>query len=154
MCVDFRDLNALTKKDAFPLPRLDLMLHKSTNAKVFSKIDLASGFHQIAVHRPHRELTAFILPEPVDGHALWEWNVMPFGLVNAPPTFQRAMNTALRGCEQFAAVYIDDIFVYSNSLDDHLSHLASVFEKLQAQSYHVRLSKCEFLADEVQFFRT
>ena len=68
--MDFRDLNSLTKKDAFPLPRLDLMLHKANRATVFSKIDLASGFHQIEVHPPHRELTAFILPEPVSGSAL------------------------------------------------------------------------------------
>ena len=57
----------------------------------------------------HRELTAFILPESVEGHALWEWKVMPFGLVNAPATFQRAMSLALRGCEEFTAVYLDDI---------------------------------------------
>ena len=67
LCIDFRDLNALTKKDAFPLPRLDLALHKAARASIFSKIDLASGFHQIEVHPPHRELTAFILPEAVQG---------------------------------------------------------------------------------------
>ena len=83
MCVDYRNLNALTKKDAFPLPRLDILLHKSAHATIFSKLDLASGFHQIEVHPPHRELTAFILPEAIEGHSLWEWQVMPFGLVNA-----------------------------------------------------------------------
>ena len=67
MCVDFRNLNALTKKDAFPLPRLDHLLHKSAHATIFSKLDLASGFHQIEVHPPHCELTAFILPETIDG---------------------------------------------------------------------------------------
>ena len=123
MCVDFRDLNALTKKDAFPLPRLDLLLHKAAKAKVFSKIDLASGFHQIEVHPTHRELTAFILPEPVDGCSLWEWKVMPFGLVNAPSTFQRAMSYALRGCEEFTAVYIDDVLIFSETQEEHLKHL-------------------------------
>ena len=87
MCVDFRDLNALTIRDRFPLPRLELLLHKAIHAKVFSKLDLASGYHQIEVYPTHRELTAFILPETVQGHALWEWKVMPFGLVNAPATF-------------------------------------------------------------------
>ena len=87
MCIDFRDLNALTKKDRFPLPRIDLLLHRSAKACLFSKIDLASGFHQIEVFPQHRELTAFILPETVDGQSLWEWKVMPFGLVNAPSTF-------------------------------------------------------------------
>ena len=95
LCIDYRNLNALTKKDSFPLPRLDVLLHKSAKATIFSKLDLASGFHQIAVHPPHSELTAFILPEAIDGHALWQWRVMPFGLVNAPPMFQQAMTVAL-----------------------------------------------------------
>ena len=151
MCVDFRNLNALTKKDAFPLPRLDIMLHKSARATIFSKLDLASGFHQIEVFPQHRELTAFILPEAIDGHALWQWQVMPFGLVNAPPTFQRAMTVALRGCEEFAAVYIDDILIFSATVEDHLGHLSTVFQKLQDQAYHVRLSKCLFMASEVHF---
>ena len=68
--IDYRNLNALTKKDAFPLPRLDVMLHKSNRATIFSKLDLASGFHQIEVFPPHCELTAFILPEAIDGHSL------------------------------------------------------------------------------------
>ena len=72
MCIDFRDLNALTKKDRFPLPRIDLLLHRSAKACIFSKIDLASGFHQIEVFPQHRELTAFILPETIDGQSLWE----------------------------------------------------------------------------------
>ena len=115
LCIDFRDLNALTKKDRFPLPRIDLLLHRASKARVFSKIDLASGFHQIEVFPPHRELTAFILPETIDGQSLWEWKVMPFGLVNAPSTFQRAMSTSLRGCEAFSVVYIDDILVFSTN---------------------------------------
>ena len=151
MCVDFRDLNALTKKDAFPLPRLDILLHKAARAKIFSKLDLASGFHQIEVFPPHRELTAFILPEAIDGSSLWEWKVMPFGLVNAPSTFQRAMSFALRGCEDFTAVYIDDILVFSKTREEHLEHLRQVFEKLQYDCYHVRLAKCQFLSEEVRF---
>ena len=151
LCIDYRNLNALTKKDSFPLPRLDVMLHKSAKATIFSKLDLASGFHQIAVHPLHSELTAFILPEAIDGHALWQWRVMPFGLVNAPPTFQRAMTVALRGCEDFAAVYIDDILIYSTTIQDHLKHLATIFRKLQEQAYHVRLAKCKFMTQEVQF---
>ena len=151
MCVDFRDLNALTKKDAFPLPRLDLLLHKAAKARFFSNIDLASGFHQIEVFETHRELTAFILPEPVDGCSLWEWKVMPFGLVNAPSTFQRAMSYALRGCENFTAVYIDDVLIFSETKEDHLKHLREVFERLQEAAYHVRLPKCKFMTNEVRF---
>ena len=151
MCVDFRDLNALTKKDAFPLPRIDLLLHKAAKAKIFSNLDLASGFHQIEVDVKHRELTVFILPEPVDGCSLWEWKVMPFGLVNAPLTFQRAMSYALRGCENFTCVYIDDVLIFSETMEEHLAHLKTVFEKLQNESYHVRLAKCQFIQNEVKF---
>ena len=151
LCIDFRDLNALTKKDRFPLPRIDVLLHRAAKARVFSKIDLASGFHQIEVYQPHRELTAFILPETIDGHSLWEWKVMPFGLVNAPSTFQRAMSVALRGCENFSVVYIDDILVFSEDEAQHHEHLRSVFDALQSSSYHVRLQKCSFFASEVPF---
>ena len=72
ICIDFRDLNALTVRDRFPLLRLDLLLYKAVNARIFSKLDLASGYHQIEVYPPHRELTAFVLPESIKGHALWE----------------------------------------------------------------------------------
>ena len=151
MCIDFCDLNALTKKDRFPLPRIDLLLHRSAKARIFSKIDLASGFHQIEVFPQHRELTAFILPETIDGQSLWEWKVMPFGLVNAPSTFQRAMSVALQGCEGLAVVYIDDILIFSDNREQHLQHLRSVFTALQDQAYHVRLAKCSFLESEVPF---
>ena len=130
MCIDFRDLNALTKKDRFLLPRIDLFLHRSAKASIFSKIDLASGFHQIEVFTDHRELTSFILPETVDRQSLWEWKVMPFGLVNALSTFQRVMSVALRGCEEFSVVYIDDILVFSETREQYLLHLKRVFAAL------------------------
>ena len=151
MCVDFRDLNALTKKDRYPLPRLDQMLQRSAAATHFSKIDLASGFHQIEVHPAHRELTAFTLPEAVDGHSLWEWKVMPFGLVNAPATFQRAMSVALRECTDYTSAYIDDILVFSKGLNQHYQHLDAVFQALQDQAYHARLAKCKFVTTSVPF---
>ena len=151
LCTDLRNLNALTKKDAFPLPRLDSSLHKAATATVFSKLDLASGFHQIAIHPDHRELTAFVLPEAIKGSSFWEWTVMPFGLVNAPATFQRAMSIALQGCEDCAIVYIDDILIYSQNHDQHLVHLKRVFTCLEEHHYHVRLAKCQFLQKEVTF---
>ena len=87
LCINFHNLNALTKKNRFPFPRIDVLLHRASKARVFSKIDLASSFYQIEVYRLYRELTAFILPETIDGYSLWEWKVMLFGLVNAPSTF-------------------------------------------------------------------
>ena len=151
MCVDYRDLNAMTIDDCFPLPRLEVMLHRSGAAKYFSTLDLASGFHQIEVEESTRPLTAFCLPEPVDGSAVWQWTVMPFGLRNAPPTFQRAMSQALVGLDHCAVVYIDDILIYSDSYEEHLQHLDQVFAALKKQRYHVRLQKCEFLKTEVKF---
>ena len=151
MCVDFRDLNAMTEDDSFPLPRIEVLLHRASSAKIFSKLDLASGFHQIEVKPDARPLTAFRLPEPVNGSSLWQWKVMLFGLRNAPPTFQRAMTEALRGLDHCAVVYIDDILIFSKDKEEHLLHLHSVFEALQRHQYHIRLPKCEFLKEEVEF---
>ena len=151
LCIDFRDLNAVTIDDSFPLPRVEVLLHRAGAASVFSKLDLASGFHQIALSIPSRALTAFRLPEPVKGCTHWEWTVMPFGLKNAPPTFQRAMTAALQGCEDFCVVYIDDILVFSKNEEEHLEHLRQVMGKLREHAYHVRLAKCEFLRSEVEF---
>ena len=87
MCVDFRNLNAVTIDDSYPLPRLEVLLHRSANATVFSKLDLASGFHQIEVDPMSRKITTFRLPEAAKGSSLWQWKVMLFGLRNAPPIF-------------------------------------------------------------------
>ena len=151
MCGDFRDLNALTVDDSFPLPRVEVILHRAGGANMFSKLDLASGFHQIALTEDSKPFTTFCLPEPVEGNSLWRWTVMPFGLKTAPPTFQRAMSFALKGCEDFATVYIDDILIFSRTREEHLKHLQKVFECLDQESYHVRLPKCLFLQKEVEF---
>ena len=127
MCVDYRDLNSVTIDDSFPLPRIEVMLHRAAKATIFSKLDLASGFHQIEVETSSRPLTAFRLPEGVQGSSLWQWKVMPFGLRNAPPTFQRAMTQALSGLDHCAVVYIDDILIFSEDKLQHFDHLDQVF---------------------------
>ena len=139
MCVDFYDLNSATVDDSFPLLRIEVLLYKAAQSRVFSKLDLASGFHQIEFDSASRPLTAFRLLEAVEGSALWQWKVMPFGLRNAPPTFQRAMSLALSGCEDCSVVYIDDILIFSNTEEEHLEHLRRVFTKLVGYAYHVRL---------------
>ena len=141
----------MTEDDSFPLPRIEVLLHRASSAKLFSKLDLASGFHQIEVQPDARPLTAFRLPEPVNGSSLWQWKVMPFGLRNAPPIFQRAMTEALRGLDHCAVVYIDDILIFSQTKEEHLQHLRMVFEALKRHQYHIRLPKCEFLKEEVEF---
>ena len=109
------------------------------------------GFHQVEVEISSRPLTAFRLPEAVRGSALWQWKVMPFGLRNAPPTFQRAMTEALQGLEDFTIVYIDDILIFSHTREQHMQHLDKVFEALGKASYHVRLQKCDLVKQEVNF---
>ena len=151
MCVDYRDLNAVTVDDCFPLPRIDVLLHRAANAVFLTLVDLASGFHQIEVEGTSRPLTAFRLPEAVRGSALWQWKVMPFGLRNAPPTFQRAMTEALQGLEDFTIVYIDDILIFSHTREQHMEHLDRVFGALGAARYHVRLQKCDLVKQEVNF---
>ena len=151
MCMDFRDLNAVTVDDSFPLPRIDVILHQAANAIYLTLIDLASGFHQIEVDPESRHLTAFRLPQATRGSALWQWVAMPFGLRNAPPTFQRAMTEALQGLEAFTIVYIDDILIYSHSYEEHLQHLDQGFAALGKHQYHVRLQKCELMKQELNF---
>ena len=129
-CVDFRNLNAVTVRDSFPLPRIDDLLHKVGQAKVFSKMDMQSGFHQVPMEETAIETTAFSLPEPVEGSAHYEWIVMPFGLMNAPSTFQRLISKVLVGCEPFTAAYIDDVLVFSRDRDEHQQHLTKVLQCL------------------------
>jgi hypothetical protein len=112
MCVDYRSLNAVTKSDVFPLPRIDDMLDQLGTSKFFSTLDLASGYWQVAVDEESREKTAFITPR-----GLYEFRVMPFGLTNAPSLFKRLMQRVLEGLTPtFVDVYIDDALLYSRSL--------------------------------------
>ena len=113
MYVDFRNVNACTKYDAYPLPRINVLLQKLGKARYFTKIDLASGFHQVPVHIQSREITAFCTPQPIEGISHFQWKVMPFGLVNAPATFQRLMDGVLSGLMSKCVVYLDDILIFS-----------------------------------------
>ena len=147
MCVDYRALNKLTEKNKYPLPRIDDLLDRLRGARFFTSLDLASGFWQIPVAEEDRAKTAFLTPM-----GQYEWNVMPFGLCNAPSTFQSAMDTVLRGfVGHFAVVYIDDILIYSDTIEDHLRHLEMVFKRLQSHDLHCRPHKCSFLKSEVKF---
>ena len=150
-CVDFRNLNAVTVRDSFPLPRIDDLLHKVGQARVFSKMDLQSGFHQVPMEEDSIETTAFSLPEAVEGSAHFEWVVMPFGLMNAPSTFQRLISKVLRGCEPFTAAYIDDVLVFSQDRQQHEQHLGQVLQKLAQHNLRVKLKKCSFYRAEMPF---
>ena len=125
-CVDYRKLNAVAKFDAYPMPRVEEIFEQIGRAEIISTLDLAKGYWQIPMSAESKERTAFTTP-----FGLYEFQVMPFGLHNAPATFQRLMNHILRGSEAFAGVYIDDIVVFSQTWEEHLRHLRDVFSCLQ-----------------------
>ena len=147
MCIDYRWLNNLTKYIGYPLPRILDIIDRLYNAKVFSKLDLASGYHQIRVRQCDIEKTAF---QTQDG--LFEWLVMPFGLCGAPATFQYMMNDLLRECiSKYVVVYLDDILIYSPNMELHAKHIEAVLSIFQKHKLYVKLSKCEFAKQEVVY---
>uniref|UniRef100_A0A1A8HG02 Gypsy retrotransposon integrase-like protein 1 n=1 Tax=Nothobranchius korthausae TaxID=1143690 RepID=A0A1A8HG02_9TELE len=147
MCVDYRQLNAKTRKDAFPLPRIEESLDALTGAGWFSTLDLASGYNQVSVAEADRPKTAFCTP-----FGLFEWNRMPFGLCNAPGTFQRLMQRIFgdKQCQSLL-IYLDDIVVFSSSVEEHLQRLEMVLDRLQREGLKVKLAKCAFFQKEVGY---
>ena len=147
MCVDYRQLNARTLKDAYPLPRIEESLDALGGARFFSTLDLASGYNQVPVAESDRPKTAFCTP-----FGLYEFNRMPFGLCNAPGTFQRLMERVFGDQSlQSLLLYLDDIVVFSASFEQHLGRLQMVLERLRQHNLKLKLSKCRFFAQEVRY---
>ena len=147
LCVDFRLLNEATIKDRFPLPLIDDILDRVSSAQVFSKLDLMSGYYQIRVKEEDRAKTAFSTPY---GH--YEWTVMPFGLTNAPATFQGFMNTVFAPLlNRCVMVYLDDIVVYSDNLNDHFDDLRKVLQLLRDNQLIAKEKKCAFFMKQITF---
>lgn len=146
-CVDYCKLNDLTKKDAYPLPRIDDALDSLCNACWFSTLDLASGYWQAEIDPENRHKTAFITRQ-----GLFEFNVLSFGLCNAPGTFQRLMDIVLAGLHwNTSLVYLDDIIVFSRSFEEHLMRLDEVLSKLRETDLKVKPSKCDLFSTQVQY---
>ena len=147
LCVDYRLLNAKCRRDQYPLPRIEESLDVLGGAKYFSTIDLASAYNQVEVDPADRHKTAFTTPM-----GLFEYNRMPFGLSNAPATFQRLMQIVFRDdLLQTLIVYLDDIVVFSRDIGEHLTRLETVFRKLREHGLKIEPKKCQFFGSQVNY---
>ncbi|CAF5157907.1 unnamed protein product, partial [Rotaria magnacalcarata] len=146
-CVDYRKLNSVTIRDAYPIPRIDDTLDSLQEAKFVSTLDLRSGYWQVEMDKNSREKTAFVTHK-----GLFEFNVMPFGLTNAPATFQRLMDIVLAGLKwQCCLVYIDDVVIFSPTFEQHIVDLEKVFQALQSANLTLKASKCQFCRREMRY---
>ncbi|UYV81653.1 K02A2.6-like, partial [Cordylochernes scorpioides] len=144
-CVDYRRLNKITKKDVYPLPRIDDALDTLSGSRYFSTMDMRSGYWQIEVDDKDREKTAFITPD-----GLYEFNVMPFGLCNAPATFERMIDNVLRGLKwDMCLCYLDDIVVYGSTFKEHLTRLYKVLRCIQQAGLCLNYKKCHFASRQI-----
>ncbi|CAF1523718.1 unnamed protein product [Adineta ricciae] len=145
--VDFRRLNSITKKDAYPQPSAEELIYRLSGHSFFTKLDLKSGYFQIPIAETDREKTAFVTP---DGH--YEFNVLAQGLTNAPASFQRVMNNLIAtGRWDYVVVYLDDIVIFSHSLEEHAHHVAEILSILDKAHFKVSPSKCTIAAREIDF---
>ena len=147
MCVDYRALNKLTKKNSYPLPRVDELLDRLQGARYFSKIDLRSGYHQVRISDGDVEKTAF---RTRYGH--YEFLVLPFGLTNAPATFMHLMQQVFKEyLDEFVIVFLDDILIYSRTEAEHINHIKKVLVKLREHKLYAKMSKCDFFKQSINF---
>jgi hypothetical protein len=147
MCVDYHALNEVTIKNKYPLPRIDDLFDQLKGAKYFSKIDLRSGYHQLKIKESDIPKMAF-----VTRYGQFEFTVMSFGLTNAPAYFMNLMNKVfMKELDKFVIFFIDDILIYSKSVEEHEQHLRVVLEKLRAHKLYAKFRKCEFWLEKVAF---
>jgi hypothetical protein len=147
LCVDYRLLNVVTIKNKYPLPRIDILFDQLAEAQVFSKIDLHSDYHQIKIHVEDIPKTAF-----TTRYGLFKYLIMSFGLTNASAHFMYLMNSVfMPQLDKFVMVFIDNILVYSKSIEEHEEHLRIVLEQLQEHQLYAMFIKCEFWIKEVPF---
>jgi hypothetical protein len=146
MCGDYRGLNKITLKDRYPLPYIDDLLDRLHGSRYFTKLDLASGYHQLRIYKDDRHKPAFIVPE-----GLYEWKVVPFGLANAPTAFRRTMKRTLKPHSRYAVVYLDDIVVHSKSRRAHTQHVDAVLQSIRDAKLKLNKQKCVFGVKETTF---
>ncbi|KAG1136361.1 hypothetical protein G6F37_012077 [Rhizopus arrhizus] len=147
MVIDYRKLNAKTKKDSYPLPRIDDLLDTLGKAKIFSALDMRSGFHQVPLEEASKDFTAFTTK-----YGTYHYNTLPMGLVNSPATFQRLIDLCFRPLiNKCLVAYIDDLNVYSFSEQEHLIHLEQVFKCIEVANLKLNPEKCFFFKDHLKF---
>jgi len=146
-CVDYRKLNQITERDVYPLPRIDDIIDKLAGSQYFTTLDLKAGYWQIPIEEEDKKKTAFVT---TDG--LYEFNVLPFGLSNAPASFQRIINSVLGNLRwDITLVYLDDIIVYSKSFEQHVQHLDLVFDALQKANVKLNIIKCSLAKKQLDY---
>jgi hypothetical protein len=145
-CIDYRRVNDVTEPDAFPLPRIEDLIDKIGKAKYLTKIDLSRGYWQVPMDEESIPISAFVTP-----HGQFQWKYMPFGLRNAPGTFQRLVRQVLKGLERFTGAYLDDIIIFSDTWEDHLEHLRQVLDRIRAANLTLKKAKCVFATAEVEY---
>jgi len=147
LCIDYRQLNKVTIKNRYPLPRIDDLMDQLVGARVFNKIDLRSSYHQIKVKDEDIQKTAFMTRY---GH--YEYTVMPFSVTNAPGVFMEYINRIFHAfLDRFVVVFIDDSLIYSKTEEEHAEHLKIVLQVLKEKKLYTKLSKCEFWLNEMSF---
>ncbi|GKD78183.1 putative reverse transcriptase domain-containing protein, partial [Tanacetum coccineum] len=147
MCIDYRELNKLTLKNRYPLPRIDDLFDQLQGSSIYLKIDLRSGYHQLRVREQYIPKTAF---RTRYGH--YEFQVMSFGLTNAPVVFMDLMNRVCKPyLDKIVIFFIDDILIYSKDKKEHEEHLKAILELLKKKKLYAKFSKCEFWIPNVQF---
>ncbi|GKE22908.1 putative reverse transcriptase domain-containing protein [Tanacetum coccineum] len=147
ICIDYRELNKLTVKNRYPLPRIDDLFDQLQGSRVYSKIDMRSGYHQLRVREEDIPKIAF---RTRYGH--YEFQVMPFGLTNTSAVFMDLMNRVWKPyLDKFVIIFIDDILIYSKSEEEHAEHLKLILELLKKKELYAKFFKCDFWLSKVQF---
>ena len=146
-CIDYRKLNEATIKDAYPIPRIEDSLNALSGAKWLSTLDLASGYWQVEMDEQDKEKTAFITHK-----GLYQFKVMPFGLCNAPSTFERLMETVMAGLQYSTClIYLDDLIIFAPDFDSELARIRAVFDRLKEAKLVLKAKKCFLFQKEVSY---
>ena len=143
-CVDYRTLNQVMKPDRWPLPKIEVIFDDFEGANVFSTLDLFSGYWQVRMAAQCKEVTTFVCR-----YGTFKFEVMPFGLMNAPSIFQRMMDLIFRNCP-FVRAYLDDVVVFSADLKEHIEHLCAVFATIAKHGLKLKVSKCSFAHSKIK----